>query len=311
MIRSMRSAGLLALALSAGMMSTSCFGLDGFLFTGTPEDSYTLPYPPNWPANFTVPETMREVRSVTGADGTVAWIVWLHHDPAMTATVPTILYSHGQSANIDRYYERASLLWGLGNNVVIYDYPGYGKTPGHPTETSCYATANAAMGFIQGLGAQIDQTKIFQYGFSMGTGLATHMAAFGPRVRGLILEAPFTSVDALVADGALVVPASFLINASFNNLAKIVRAAQNTQNGVLIFHGTHDTYVQTKYGRQLDQALADAEANGDIPPMHHHLELIDGADHSEVPCVGPGDNPCVLRPLNSPYFVQLQAFLAR
>jgi hypothetical protein len=227
------------------------------------------------------------------------------------ASAPTIIYSHGQSANLDRYWERISILWAQGANVVAYDYPGYGKTPGHTTEAGVYATAQAAIEFVQSLGTQIDQRRVYQYGFSMGTGPATHMAAFGPVVHGLILEAPFTSINALVADGAIVAPRSFVLTASFDNLAKIVRAAERTDLGVLIFHGTEDNYVQTKYGQQLDDACAAAETVGELEPMRHRLVLVDGADHGEIPCPA-GDNPtCVPDAPTAAYYVRLNEFLAR
>lgn len=305
---------MLALAVAMTASSASCFGLDGFLFAGEHEDRYALAYDPEWPAQYRVPEAMREVRQLSATDGsgTTTWAVWARQPGADMATAPTIVYSHGQSANIDRYWERVSLLWGeLHANVLAYDYPGYGMVPGHATEAGVYATAGLAMQFVQALGAQIDQSRVYQYGFSMGSGPATQLAAFGPHVRGLVLEAPFTSIDALVADGAFVAPRSFVVTASFDNLGKIVRAAQNTTVGVLIVHGGHDTYVQTRYGRQLDQALADAELSGNLPAMRHRFVQIDGADHGEVPCVGPGDDPCVVRPLTSPYFTALRDFLAR
>jgi alpha-beta hydrolase superfamily lysophospholipase len=299
------------LAIASSMTTTSCIGLDGFLFTGQRLDHYTLAYSDAFPSSFRVPEALREVQSVTASDGTVTWLVFARQEGAAMATAPTIVYSHGQSANIDRYWERVSILWSQGANVVAYDYPGYGMTPGHTTEAGVYATAQAATDFVRSLGSQIDQRRVFQYGFSMGTGAATQMAAFGPVVHGLILEAPFTSINALVADGAIVAPRSFVLTASFDNLAKIVRAAQRTDLGVLIFHGTDDNYVQTKYGQQLDQAMADAETTGALMPMRHRLVLIEGADHSEIPCPA-GDNPtCQPDAPTAAYYTNLREFLAR
>ena len=305
----LRALGVATLAVAASA-SSSCIGLDSFLFTGRALDEYTLHYSDEFPASMRVPEALREVRAVTGSDGTVTWVVWAHHDAATMSTAPTILYSHGQSANIDSYWERVSILWSLGANVLAYDYPGYGKVPGRTTEGGVYSTENAAFEFLQSLGGTIDQSRIYQYGFSMGTGAATQAAAFGPPVRGLVLEAPFTSINALVADGAIVVPRSFVLTASFDNLSKIVRAAQRTAIGVLIFHGTDDNYVQTKYGQQLDQALTDAETSGNLRAMRHRLVLIPDADHSEIPCPA-GDHPCVPGDPNGPYYTALREFLAR
>jgi alpha-beta hydrolase superfamily lysophospholipase len=296
--------------------ASSCMSLNAFLYASTSLDAYTFPYGDPWPADRRVPTDDRSDQIHVASDGTHVALVLARQPGSAMRSAPTVIYHHGQSDNIDRYWERASLIWSLGANVVAYDYPSYGRTPGTPSESTVYATARAALEYVHSLA--IDQTRIFHYGFSMGSGPATEMAATTGPTRGLILESAFTSIDALVADGTLLVPRSFVVNNSFNNLSKIRRAATNTQLGVLLFHGDSDTYVQTRYGIELDAEIASGEAVGTLPapiPVgRHQLFLIPGADHGEVPCVPPGDDPCHLRVLVNPtdtYVTQLRAFLMR
>jgi fermentation-respiration switch protein FrsA (DUF1100 family) len=302
---------LATIAVIALTASPSCMSLDSFLYTATPLTAYSFPYPTGWPTQFTVPDSLRTQQIYTAHDGTQVALVYARQPAPLESTSATVIYHHGQSDNLDRYWERVGILWGLGVNVVAYDYPGYGMTPGTPSEATVYATAYATVEWTHALGTEIDQSKVFQYGFSLGSGPATQMAYSTGPTRGLILEAAFTSIDALVADGALVVPRSFVMSNSFNNLSKIRHAAATARNGLLAFHGTADTYVQTRYSVELDQEVADGEATHEVPPGHHQLILIPGADHSEVPCVGPGDNPCMLRPIDGPYFTLLREFLQR
>ena len=51
------------------------------------------------------------------------------HRPDAAATV---LFSHGTTWHLGRYWERAEALWERGLNVMIYDYPGYGRSTGEP-----------------------------------------------------------------------------------------------------------------------------------------------------------------------------------
>lgn len=269
--------------------STSCVGLDGFFFNPRRTEQYTLPYRDGfWPMDPRVPEELREVLALRDENGTViAYAVFARQPGDAMARAPTVLYHHGNAENIDRYWERVNHIWALGANVLVYDYPGYGRSPGTPTEEGIYRTARAALAYLYSLGTAIDSSRIFHYGFSLGSAPATELASRQP-CRGLILEAPFTSVAGLAADGSLVVPRSFVMTNRFDNRSKIRDAARLASSNaprertvVLIFHGTEDDFVQTKYGEQ----LAD-EVRRHPPAGNVRLELIPGARHGDVPLVG-------------------------
>ncbi len=87
----------------------------------------------------------------------------------------------------------------------------------------------------------------------------------------MIEESTFTSVDALVADGAdSDLPRAYVADDSWNSLAKIA-----TLGAVpfLALHGLADDYVQPKYAQELAAAH----------PGTTQLVLVPGADHSNVP----------------------------
>ena len=56
-----------------------------------------------------------------------------------------VLYSHGNAGNLShrgpgiRHWQEH-----FGESVLIFDYPGYGKSAGKPSEAGCYAAADAA-----------------------------------------------------------------------------------------------------------------------------------------------------------------------
>src|SRR5207247_823933 len=72
-----------------------------------------------------------------------AW--WL---PVPGAT-GAILYAHGNAGNLSQR-GRGVVRWAieLNSSVLIYDYPGFGRSTGQATETTCYAAAHAAWDWL-------------------------------------------------------------------------------------------------------------------------------------------------------------------
>lgn len=106
----------------------------------------------------------------------------------------------------------------LNSSVLLFDYPGFGKTPGKPTEHGCYASAQSAFAWLKKSGFRDEQ--IVLWGKSLGAGVATELATQHPKCRALVLIDPFSSVpDA--ANVMLRVPLGFLARNRFNNFGKI------------------------------------------------------------------------------------------
>jgi fermentation-respiration switch protein FrsA (DUF1100 family) len=59
-----------------------------------------------------------------------------------------VLLSHGNGGNISHRIEKLSMLHALNLDVFIYDYRGYGKSSGTPTESGIYLDAMAAWDYI-------------------------------------------------------------------------------------------------------------------------------------------------------------------
>lgn len=268
-----------AFAILALVTVLACASLDGFLYNGKHVDAYTFTYPEGTPAAWQVPSNLREELTLTRGDGSgvKVYAVFLHRPAPEDRTAPTILYHHGNKWGIDEYWVRISRLWALGANVLAYEYPGYGRADGTPTEAGIYANARTALAYLRGLGGAIDQDRLFHYGYSLGGGPAVDTARNGGPYRGLVTESTFASVAALVSDGSLVVPRSFVTENQFDSANKIADAARaaNPTVGVLIFHGDADDFVQPKYATTLDDAIGSAAP--------HRKVLVPGANHDGVP----------------------------
>ena len=53
-----------------------------------------------------------------------------------------ILYCHGNAGNISYYDRKIITLRDLGFNILIFDYSGYGKSSGIPSEQQFYNDAS-------------------------------------------------------------------------------------------------------------------------------------------------------------------------
>ncbi len=114
---------------------------------------------------------------------------WIPHPEARG----TILYCHGNGLNIANRIGLCRDLHSLGLNVFIFDYRGYGRSRGRPTEQGTYRDARAAYEVVRAKYDDADDPPVIVYGASLGGTIAAQLALDKP-VRGAIFEASFTSV---------------------------------------------------------------------------------------------------------------------
>src|SRR5439155_26488384 len=131
--------------------------------------------------------------------------------------------------------------------LLVVDYPGYGASGGRATEAGVYEAADLAYNALVAR-PEVDQQRIYVYGRSLGSAVATHTASTH-EVAGLILESPFTSARGLAAPHYRIFP-SFLVQLSLDD----VGAMHRIPCPGLIFHGTADMLVPMKMGREVAAA---------------------------------------------------------
>lgn len=195
--------------------------------------------------------------------------------PARTPDAPTILFMHGTSYNASDMWvtpERAQafndFLDGIRANFLVFDYRGYGRNGGTPSEDGTYTDAAEALAWLYQRD-DIDATKIFFYGFSLGTGIATELAMREPGA-GLILRAPFTSIRALAIDRfprlrLLLSVAPWLPLTNYDTLSKIPRL----DRPLLVMHGDADRTVPEYMGKQVFDAAPEPKTYVSFPGGSH------------------------------------------
>jgi len=195
----------------------------------------------------------------------------------------TMVWFHGNAGNISHRVENIKLLHDkVKINIFIFDYRGYGRSEGSPSEAGTYEDGVAALQFVgKQLGVKTGDLIIF--GRSLGAAVAAEMAG-RVQSRALILESPFVSIREMAKSVFPLLPITSLLQTRYDNLEKIVKI----KVPLLVIHGDRDEVVPYEHGKRV---FAAAPAPKDFYP-------ITGAGHNNTYIVG-GDA----------YFQRLRSFI--
>jgi fermentation-respiration switch protein FrsA (DUF1100 family) len=161
-----------------------------------------------------------------------------------------IIISHGNAGNIgDRVDYIEFVRQEFKENVFAYDYRGYGRSEGSPSEEGTYSDLRGAIRLVESRG--FDKSHTYLIGQSLGTAVTLGVAAHEP-VAGIILEAPFTSIRELARDRAFSIPVGYLFRSRFDSLAQ----AATIHTPIVIVHGRRDPVIPFKFGERLYSAIA-------------------------------------------------------
>lgn len=144
---------------------------------------------------------------------------WIPHPQARG----TIIYCHGNGANIANRVNLCADLQRLGLNVFIFDYRGYGRSKGWPTEQGTYRDARAAFEVVRAKYDDAEEPPVIVYGASLGGPIAAQLALDKP-VKGLIVEASFTSTVELGARLYPWLPVRALARYRYDTAARVAQS---------------------------------------------------------------------------------------
>lgn len=179
----------------------------------------------------------------------------------------TILFSHGNAEDISGsswFYQNLS---NAGFNVFVYDYRGYGKSEGTPSEKNSYEDIETAYNYLIKEN-QIAPEKIIIHGRSLGGAVSIDLAS-RKECGGLIVESTFTSAFRVLTRYRIY-PFD-----KFNSLGKI----KKIKCPVLFIHGREDEIIPFWHSETLF-----AEAN-----EPKYFFPVEAANHNDVSEIG-GEN---------------------
>ena len=186
-----------------------------------------------------------EERWITTADG-VRLHAWYAPAPDVSAThpagAPTLVWSHGNGGNIAGRADVLLQLRAAGLSVLAYDYRGYGRSAGRPSERGVYLDAEAAYDSERARGTPAE--RIVCFGESLGGAVAIHLAT-QRRSAGVAVVSTFTRLTDVAR--RRYGPLGLLAGTRFDSLARI----QTLAVPVLIAHGDQDEVVPFELGERL------------------------------------------------------------
>lgn len=183
--------------------------------------------------------------SLDTADGEKldAWFI----RPLGTPTA-AVLVCHGNAGSIEDRLHLAQAFTAMGLAVLMFDYRGYGRSSGSPSEEGLYADARTArLHLIESRGFAPEQ--VIAYGESLGGAVAIELAA-EERVGALIVEDTFTSLADAGARHYPWLPVRWLSRYRFDSLAKVASLSLPK----LFIHSREDEIVPFEQGRALFEA---------------------------------------------------------
>lgn len=208
---------------------------------------------------------LREVQR----DGIILWVA------TPKSGRPTVLYFHGNAGNLANRTRRFTAFLNQGFGVVAMAYPGSSGSTGE--QTAEQFTRLAVRTYLE-LPKLIGGGPVVVYGESLGTGIATHVAAsaaadpgkgIGPPA-GLVLEAPYTSIRDATRHHY---PQLGKLVERLPDLLPSAHWIQRTAAPLLILHGSEDQVIPVEMGHEMHRLSAATDKT---------LHVIKGAGHVNV-----------------------------
>ncbi|SDY14623.1 hypothetical protein SAMN05421754_100299 [Nitrosomonas sp. Nm58] len=171
--------------------------------------------------------------------------------PAPSAAKGTILFFHGNAGNISHRMDYLLTFYRLGYSTFIFDYRGYGKSSGSPSESGTYHDASAAWQYLTEIKA-IPPSRIVLFGESLGGAIAAWLAT-QQEPGALVLASVLTSVPDLAAELYPFLPVRLLSRFQYRTIDYL----PSITCPVLVAHSPQDEIVPFSHGQALFQAASE------------------------------------------------------
>ena len=173
---------------------------------------------------------------------------------------PVLVYFMGNAGALPFFAPAFERHIRAGRHIVAMEYRGGGGRPGKPREARLKRDALMVMDHAASLGK-----PIIVQGYSMGSGLATYVAARRP-VRGVILVAPFDSMCRLMSRAAFLPACRLPFVDHWFSLAE----AAKIEAPILVLHGAADQVISPDYSTAFET----------LPRVTR--KVIEGAGHDDI-----------------------------
>jgi uncharacterized protein len=209
-----------------------------------------------------------EAISIRTADGETIAAWWIPHEAARA----DVVYFHGNGGNLSIWLPILAGVQASGLNVLAFDYRGYGRSTGSPTEKGLYRDADAVLAELARLrqresaAGSTARRPVIYWGRSLGGPVAAY-ATTVTRPDGLILESTFPDKRAVLGRQFVLRTLNLLASFRFET-ADMLRGFHRP---TLVMHGDADSVVPYGAGRALFDRLSEPK----------RFVTLRGADHND------------------------------
>jgi uncharacterized protein len=205
--------------------------------------------------------------SIRTADGETIAAWWIPNEAARA----DVVYFHGNGGNLSLWLPILAGVQASGLNVLAFDYRGYGRSTGSPTEKGLYRDADAVLAELALLRQEADRgdvrRPIIYWGRSLGGPVAAY-ATTVTRPDGLILESTFAEKRAVLGRQVLLRTLNLLASFHFET----ARMLRDFKGPTLVMHGDSDSVVPYAAGRALFEQVHEPK----------RFVTLRGADHNDL-----------------------------
>ncbi|UCE25624.1 MAG: alpha/beta hydrolase [Candidatus Zixiibacteriota bacterium] len=186
------------------------------------------------------------------------------------------LFCHGNAGNISHRLETIEFLLNLNAAVLIFDYRGYGRSTGEPTEEGIYSDARLCYDWlIDKKGFRTDDILIF--GRSLGGAVAIDLAS-KVSCGGLIVESSFTSAAGMARRIFPILPTTLLLRYHFDSQDKVAKV----KCPVVITHSPDDEMIPFSMGEKLYRSAAEPKQFVRLSGGHNDREYLQKPEYIEA-----------------------------
>ena len=187
---------------------------------------------------------------------------WIVRSDALSAAAPAVIYFGGNAEEVSGTLSDPR--WPRDWAIVGVNYRDYGNSEGKPGEAAIMADALAIYDAVAGRD-DIDPRRIVVFGRSLGTAVATRVAADRP-VTGAILVSPYDSMTAIGKLHYPWLPVSLLLRHRFDAVPDAKRNAMP----MLAIVGGSDSIIPSERSRALFDAWAGPKTWQLVPRAGHN-----------------------------------------
>ncbi|MBI4057462.1 MAG: alpha/beta hydrolase [Elusimicrobia bacterium] len=175
----------------------------------------------------------------------------------------TLLYCHGNAGNISHRLEHILFFHQLGLNTLIFDYRGYGKSEGAPSEKGTYQDAWNAYRYLLEH-KKVEPSNVVIYGESLGAAIAIDLAS-QINTGALITLGAFTSTIGIGQDLYPHLPVKWMVRYRYDSIEKVSRV----KIPYLLMHNQQDDIIPLAHGIKLFQTTQAPKEMFILPGNHH------------------------------------------